>query len=598
MLIMASCDKLAVTGWVSFITLRYVKGFTERGRFMSLDDKISIEISRRAFIKGTALGTVAVSSIGVLAGCAASPDEAPDAQAPVATDGKPSFLTPPPPIPESEIKETFTADVIVVGGGMSGLCAAMSAAEEGAKVILLEKTEQVNFRGNDYGAIDSKMQIQINNRINKMEAVQEILRYSGYKADQRIVSLWAHNSGKVADWIMAKAEGYGCKPKPVPLDETSTPGTTIKGFPTLSFRMDPSDVALNDAPKGTDPWTASMRYTLKKGCEDAGVDIRYKTPAVRLIRENDNKGRVTAVIAGEPGNYKKFIGTKGIILCSGDYNADKEMREYYIPSTKHIHMNMYEMVNGPICTGDGHKMAMWIGAAIDEFPHAPMYFDFAVPGAPILADALMRQPWLSVNERGLRYCNEELPYAYLCNAQRQQPGNMRWSVWDAKWPEEAPSFKVVACKDMRTNFHNPENVKQYIEKGFIRSAETLEELAEKMQVPKENFLATVARYNELAKKGVDEDFGKRAACLTTIEKPTFYAAPLGIALLVTLGGLQVNENLQVLDEEKNVIPGLYAAGNASGSYYGNDYCVNLPGNSHGRAFTFGYLAGKSIVQNG
>jgi fumarate reductase flavoprotein subunit len=328
------------------------------------------------------------------------------------------------------------------------------------------------------------------------------------------------------------------------------------------------------------------------------VDIRFKTPAVRLVREDDNKGRVTAVIAGEEGAYKKFVGTKGIILCSGDYNADKEMREYYIPSTKYIHANMFEMVNGPINTGDGHKMAMWIGAAIDEFPHAPMYFDFAVPGAPILADALMRQPWLSVNERGLRYCNEELPYAYLCNAQRQQPGNVRWNVWDSKWPEEAPSFKVVACKDMRTNFHNPENVKQYIEKGFIRSAETLEELAQKMEVPVDNFLATVERYNELARKGVDEDYGKRAACLTTIEKPTFYAAPLGTALLVTLGGLKINEDLQVLDEELNVIPGLYAAGNASGNYYANDYCVNLPGNSHGRAFTFGYLAGKSIVKNG
>ena len=122
------------------------------------------------------------------------------------------------------------------------------------------------------------------------------------------------------------------------------------------------------------------------------------------------------MIAGEKGAYKKYVGTKGIVMCTGDYNADQEMREYYIPSTKYIHANMFEMVNGPINTGDGHKMGMWIGAAMDEFPHAPMYFDFAVPGAPILADALMRQPWLNVNERGLRYCNEELPYAYLCNA--------------------------------------------------------------------------------------------------------------------------------------------------------------------------------------
>lgn len=123
-----------------------------------------------------------------------------------------------------------------------------------------------------------------------MEAVQEIMRYNAYKGNQRVVSLWAENSGMVADWIMAKAEGYGCKPKAVPLDETVTPGTTIKGFPTLSFRMDPSEAAISDAPTGTDPWTASMRYTLKQGCIDAGVQIYFETPAVQLIRED--KGRL------------------------------------------------------------------------------------------------------------------------------------------------------------------------------------------------------------------------------------------------------------------------------------------------------------------
>ena len=562
---------------------------------MSNEEKVN-GVSRRTFIKGAAVSTVAIGSVGMLIGCSPKEEDPAATDTPVAQDATPSFLKAPAPIADADIKETVTADVIVVGAGMSGLCAAMSAAEEGAKVIILEKTEKVNFRGNDYGAIDNKLQKQIGNKVNKMEAVQEIMRYNAYKGNQKVVSLWADNSGMVSDWIMDKAEGYGCELKSVPLDETVTPGTTIKGFSTLSFRMEPSEAAQGDAPQGTDPWTASMRYTLKQGCVDAGVDIRYESPAVQLVRKD--KGRVEAVIAGAEGDYKKYVATKGVIMCSGDYNADQEMREYYIPSTKYIHANMFEMVNGPINTGDGHKMGMWVGAAIDEFPHAPMYFDFAVPGAPILADALMRQPWLNVNERGVRYANEELPYSYLCNSQRQQPGNARWAIWDAKWPEEAPSFKLVACKDMRTNFHNPEAVEQYIEKGFIRSAATLEELADKIEVPKEALLKTVERYNELAKKGVDEDYGKRADCLTTIEKATFYAAPLGTALLVTLGGLKINEQLQVLDEEQNVIPGLYAAGNASGSYYANDYCVNLPGNSHGRAFTFGYLAGKNIIKLG
>lgn len=137
-----------------------------------------------------------------------------------------------------------------------------------------------------------------------------------------------------------------------------------------------------------------------------------------------------------------------------------------------------------------------------------------------------------------------------------------------------------------------------IKKEVIKSANTVEELAQKMKVPVDTFKATVNRYNELARKGVDEDFHKRAVCLTTNEKPPLYAAHLATALLVTLGGLKVNEKLQVLDIDLNVIPGLYAAGNNSGSYYANDYCVTMPSNSHGRAYTQGYLAGKNVVELG
>jgi hypothetical protein len=178
------------------------------------------------------------------------------------------------------------------------------------KSFCWKKTDRVHFRGNDYGAIGSKMQKQINNEIDKMDAVQEIMRYNAYKGNQRVVALWAENSGMVADWIMAKAEGYGCKPKPVPLDETMTPGTVIKGFPTLSFRMDPSEAAINDAPQGTDPWTASMRYTLKQGCIDAGV-IFASTARGPVGREDNNKGRVTAVIAVKKAIIRNMSEPKG-----------------------------------------------------------------------------------------------------------------------------------------------------------------------------------------------------------------------------------------------------------------------------------------------
>ena len=111
-----------------------------------------------------------------------------------------------------------------------------------------------------------------------------------------------------------------------------------------------------------------------------------------------------------------------------------------------------------------------------------------------------------------------------------------------------------------------------------------------MAVPVETFKATVARYNELARNGKNLDFGKHSDRLTTIEKPPFYAAKLRLMFPAIVGGLKVNPRLQVLDTETKVIPGLYAAGNASGNFFSNDYPCTGPDLSHSWAFMFGRLA--------
>ena len=146
-------------------------------------------------------------------------------------------------------------------------------------------------------------------------------------------------SGMVADWIWVKLKVMAANPAST-LDETMT-GTTVRGFPTLSFRMDPSDVAINDVP-GTDPLDCFHALYLKQGCLDAGVDIRFKSPGFGWCGKIQQR-RVTAV-AGEKG-LTRNMSAKGIVMC-WRLCADQEMREYYIPSTRH-HANMFEMVNGP-----------------------------------------------------------------------------------------------------------------------------------------------------------------------------------------------------------------------------------------------------------
>jgi fumarate reductase flavoprotein subunit len=158
-------------------------------------------------------------------------------------------------------------------------------------------------------------------------------------------------------------------------------------------------------------------------------------------------------------------------------------------------------------------------------------------------------------------------------------------------------MRSQCCKNMGppTYLWDPKQLKEAIEKGNVLTATTIEELAQKIEVPVENFKATVARYNELACNGKDLDFGKHPDRLTTLEKPLFYACKMGGCYLVILGGLKVNTKLQVLDTEGNIISGLYAAGNVSGSFFGNMYPTTIPGLSHSRAWTFGRLAGLNAA---
>lgn len=565
------------------------------------ENEMKSGMSRRSFLKAGAMAFAGVVGASVMTGCgngrkhmAEDKNKKGGGSGPAA---EPSFLKAPEPIADSQIKETVSADIVVVGGGMAGLCAAIAAAEEGAKVTLIEKTQSVNFRSYDYGAVNAKVQLDGGTTIDPEFVTTELMRYGSYRPDQKVVEVFTQHSGEVNDWLMGLAMKVGCTVKHIwTKEELVAPTSTLPTFPTLTFVLEPPPGAADKMPQGIygGAPTIAMGYTLRTSAENLGVDIRYKTPAVQLVRK-ENQGRVTGVIGqDENKNYLKFNAAKAVILCAGDYGHDEEMLNYYIPEAKECISKI--SYPGTYNTGDGQKMGLWIGAGIDEWPHTAMYFDKAFVDDPKEnPDALTRQPWLGVNLKGERFGNEDLPFGYLVNQVRQQPGKCKWNIWDSKWPEEAPAFHQTACKEMKFH-HNPEDIKRYIEKGLVKQAGSLDELAEVTKLPADTLKKTIERYNELARKGVDEDYFKKPLFMTTIEKPPFFACKMGSSMLVTLGGLTINDKMQVLDKEKNVIPGLYAAGNNSGSFYGNDYPTVIPGNSHGRAQTFGYTAGKNAAK--
>jgi fumarate reductase flavoprotein subunit len=490
-------------------------------------------------------------------------------------DYEASIEIPLPPIHPDDIKEKVDSDVVVVGCGISGLTAALSAAEADGRVILLEKSPSFNYRGVHNAALASRMQKEAGIKNDKDQVIYTIMEYGGYRNDQRVVKAWADNCDQVMDWLLDMADAAGIK---IILDPTTKPWY----FPNYGV----IHMFLPERQK-------TLAEMLFKNGQERGVEYRFETPAVQLIREGER--RVSGVIArNKSGDYSQFNAHKAVILCTGDYGNNREMlRKYCWKSVSNLPCAYSPAVN----TGDGLKMGMSIGAEIDEPPHCMALFDWSAVWKDHSIFNIARQPWLRLDLNGERFMNEDLPWGYECCQIIQQPGGLVWAIWDDKWKEEVIKMQSQCCKNMTRvgRLWRDEYLNQGLADGDIITAETLDELVQKMDLPETTVKATIARYNDLVRDGKDLDFGKHPNRLTTIEKSPFFACMIKTRFLVILSGLKINDKMQVLDTEKRIIPGLYAAGNVSGSFFTHQYPTTVPGLTHSRAWTFGRLAGLYAV---
>jgi fumarate reductase flavoprotein subunit len=402
------------------------------------------------------------------------------------------------------------------------------------------------------------------------------MEFGGYRGNQRVVKTWADNCDQAMDWLLDIADEYNIQ---VVLDMT-TKDWYFPNYPLIHVFQPKKQETL-------------CEMLLKKG-RSLGAEYYFDTPAVRLIRKG--KGPVTGVIAqNKQGEYLRFNARKAVVLATGDYGHDREMVAKYCPwdGINEIKCAYPDDVN----TGDGHKMGMWIGAAIDDIPHCPNIFDWASFSNKGLFN-VARQPWLYVNTQGERFMNEDLPWGYECNQILQQPGRVAWSIWDSKYDEAIPIMHSQCCKNIGppTFLWNPNQLAEALANGGVLKADSLEELGKKIGVPADTFKATFTRYNDLAGHGHDLDFGKHRDRLFTLQKPPFYACQMEVRYLVILSGLKINTRLQVLDTAGVAIPRLYASGNVSGSFFGgNSYSTTTPGVTHSRAWTFGRMAGQAAA---
>lgn len=551
-------------------------------------------ISRREFLKGSAAGALSLAAMGLLSGCVKQ-TESKESENPSSEEKSTDWLGTQPQIKEDQIVESYDCDVVVVGAGTAGLFAACSAVENGADTILIEKY------GEEYGgsgirdtlaALHSKQQIENQDDPDKFDVLTEMYRQSNGYGDQRLYQVWADYSGEAIDWYTDLLEKNGIAFRHEVDDHSQ------------NVRYPVYDVGHSLQMSATQGEAGVTANVLKEYGKSLGLNIHYDTSLVSLIKEDE---RVVGLIAQREDGYVKYMAKGGVIVCTGGYSLNQEMMQALQPET-------VEMINinysYPGSQGDGIKACLWAGAAMDK-THAGMLFDRGgirpdqtgckEPGVLFWMGS---QPFLKVDLNGNRFTNESGCYDHILHDAFNLPQMTYAMVWDADYISDMERFDSHGCSRMFPHVNGAESVwplefneavfmSQYRQDGIVVSADTIEELAEKLNLPKENFKATVERYNELYDKQQDEDFGKEAYRLSAMRKAPFEGIRMsGGYFICTLDGIKIDTNMNALSEEGKAIEGLYVAGDCSGGYFDGSYPNLLAGCAAGRSVTFGRRAGK------
>lgn len=454
--------------------------------------------------------------------------------------------------PKEEVAAEYEteADVIIVGAGAAGMTAAITATENGANVIVLEKSNVLGGNtvcaANGINGADSAVQLANETYVEKEASVEglEHLQMNNEDARENLVKAFAENSGETLDWLSSLGVNFEVD---IQEDERNS---------------DQNYYMVKDTTDGSTAITMINRVSAK--LKDLGITVYYSMDAHDLVQ--DDNGTVTGVIATDANGEEITFSGKAILLATGGFGQNSELVGQY---NEHLANAVTDEV-APT-TGEGLLMALSVGAdtanldAIQTFPAVipgyGMILPFNLPGG-FTPDALY------VNNSAERFTAEafEIPDAILA----QDKGEV---------------YCVFDDSGMNDGLQNLMNL------GYVQSGETAEELAEKLGIDGTVLQTTIDSFNEDIADGTDDAFG-REQNLNPIEG-TLYGYRFGVGAHYFMGGVLINEKTQVIDTEGNPIDGLYAAGEVTGGFHGT---FRVDGSGLGDSFTFGRIAGRELAE--
>ena len=567
-------------------------------------------ISRRAFL---GLGATAAVAAGAgFAGCSPASNASGTAQAEQGSAAaESSWKTPPAEI--TDFAKEYDCDVVVCGHGFAGITACRELAEEGYKVILVEKQPEDTYAavGNEFAALNASILKERGvPEIDPVEFFQNWMTVTGNYPNQELVMKFAQHSGENSDWYLSE------------LSEEDFATMTTAFFPKTPHQLDnigpikfwPSVCSFY----GDCNQTKIHEYN-RAVAQDKGAEFLFGTEALYVIMDN---GQVAGLAAkNADGNLK--LNAKAVVIACGGFGGNPEMMADLMPDMYHALVGDEQLTSMSANDGRGVQMAYWAGAHLETCPIPGMNMKgLSLPGK---MNCLPQSVW--IDENGKRFCNEY----YATSEQRglatvYKSRKTKFAVCDANFPEYR-QYTIPQHAGFTATEENIASLQESLDKAYaifkgtyeepekeegegggmgpvttidFIADDTLEGLAGQLGLTGEaatNFVETINNYNAYCEAGADQEFGRDKAVLFPVKEPPFFACTFDPVLgetMVTCGGIITDGEQNALDENFEPIPGLYVSGNDCGRRFGYEYITPIPGCSLGMAITLGRECGKSV----
>lgn len=503
-------------------------------------------VSRREFLKGAAVSSVAIAGTGLMVGC----------QPAAAVD---------PNIPETWDKET---DVVVVGYGGAGAAAAIAAREAGAEVLVLEKMMVPGgssaISGGVFYAAGTSVQKEFGIEDSADKMYDHYLNTGMGFNDPKLARL-------AADYSAANIE------KLIEFGATFPAAPTVAG---AEYHVGSEPIArVHSVVFGEKTGGAGYFGALDAGVKKLGAEVLLETKVEELIVDAENQ--VIGVRVDSAGTQMTIKARKGVILSTGGFTRNEQMLKDYSQQGYYC-----QPLGAPGLDGDGLKMAYALGAASSNITEILGVPGLTLPGSKAATYAFWTFvptiPAVLINARGERFCDEFGFYDWKNTELLKQPGKFSYSLFDSKGRDAGAGVFVTGWSP---------DLEQEVADGLVFKADTLAELADMIEVPVDRLEASIAEWNAGVSAGADSKYG-RTGGLDTIDTGPFYAFKTFPTMFDNMGGLKINENGQVIDVMGSVINRLYAAGNVAGGVLGEHYPGS--GSAYNAGVTFGTISGKHV----